>query len=114
MRGSASACGSARPELRPSSGLLVRRLSVAAVACLSVLLTGCTDPVSDAVVLTADLPLHLEDHLDAATIAGSEVPADPESGFLTASASYFGPGTAPERQQQPVHLRPSGIGENPR
>jgi len=32
--------------------------------------------VSDSVVLTADVPLHLEDHLDAATIEGSEVPAD--------------------------------------
>ncbi len=27
--------------------------------------------------LTADIPLHLEDHLDAATVEGSEVPADP-------------------------------------
>ena len=26
--------------------------------------------------LTADVPLHLEDHLDAATVVGSEVPAD--------------------------------------
>ena len=40
------------------------------------LLTGCADPESDAVVLTADLPLHLEDHLDVATIVGSEVAAD--------------------------------------
>ena len=50
--------------------------SVVAVACLSVLPLGCADPGSDAVVLTADLPLHLEDHLDAATIEGSEVPTD--------------------------------------
>jgi hypothetical protein len=27
-------------------------------------------------VLTADMPLHLEEHLDVATIVGSEVPAD--------------------------------------
>ena len=58
------------------SGLLAPRLSFAAVMCLSVLLAGCADPVSDAAVLTADLPLHLEDHLDAATIEGSEVPTD--------------------------------------
>ena len=50
--------------------------SVVAVMYLSVLLVGCADPWSDAPVLTADLPLHLEDHLDAATIEGSEVPAD--------------------------------------
>ncbi len=60
----------------PQSGLLAQRVLLAAVVCLSVLLTGCADPGSDAVVLTADLPLHLEDHLDAATIEGSEVPTD--------------------------------------
>ena len=44
--------------------------------CFSVLLTSCADPGSDAVVLTADLPLHLEDHLDVATVEASEVPED--------------------------------------
>ncbi len=58
------------------SGLLAQRVSCGAVVCLSVLLTGCADPGSDAVVLTADLPLHLEDHLDVATIEGSEIPTD--------------------------------------
>ena len=54
-----------------------RRSSFAAVACLLVpFCTACSDPGSDSVVLTADLPLHLEDHLDAATVEGSEVPAD--------------------------------------
>jgi len=38
----------------------------------SVLCLGCGGPAP----LTADMPLHLEDHLDAATIVGSEVPAD--------------------------------------
>jgi arylsulfatase A-like enzyme len=33
---------------------------------------GCDDTE----ILTADMPLHLEEHLDAATIIGSEVPAD--------------------------------------
>ena len=60
----------------PRSRLPARQLSFAAVVCLSVLLTGCADPGSDEVVLTADLPLHLEDHLEAATIEGSEVPTD--------------------------------------
>ena len=53
-----------------------RRSSFVAVACLIALFcTACSDPVSDSVVLTADLPLHLEDYLDVATIEGSEVPA---------------------------------------
>ncbi len=37
-----------------------------------VFLLGCGGPAP----LTVDMPLHLEDHLDAATIVGSEVPAD--------------------------------------
>ena len=54
-----------------------RRSSFGGAACLLVLFcTACSDPGSDSVVLTADLPLHLEDHLDVATIEGSEVPAD--------------------------------------
>jgi arylsulfatase A-like enzyme len=40
----------------------------------SVLCLGCGEPAP----LTADMPLHLEDHLDAATVVGSEVPADLE------------------------------------
>ncbi len=39
---------------------------------LSVWCLGCGGPAP----LTVDMPLHLEDHLDAATIVGSEVPAD--------------------------------------
>ncbi len=38
----------------------------------SVLCLGCGQPAP----LTADMPLHPEDHLDAATVVGSEVPAD--------------------------------------
>ena len=53
-----------------------RRSSFVAVACLIALFcTACSDP-ADSVVLTADLPLHLEDHLDVANIEGSEVPDD--------------------------------------
>ncbi len=53
------------------------RSSFAVWTFLSVLLcAACGDPESTSVVLTADLPLHLEDHLDAATIEGSEVPTD--------------------------------------
>ncbi len=57
--------------------VIQRRASYVAVACLIVVFcAACSDSESDAVVLTADLPLHLEDHLDVATIEGSEVPAD--------------------------------------
>ncbi len=46
------------------------------VTLLTLLLVNCSGSPSDSVVLTADKPLHLEDHLDAATIVGSEVPAN--------------------------------------
>ncbi len=48
------------------------------LAFLTLPLVGCSGSgsTSDSPVLTADMPLHLEDHLDAATIVGSEVPAD--------------------------------------
>ena len=52
------------------------RSSFVAVACLVLFCTSCSDPGSDSVILTADVPLHLEDHLDAATIDGSEIPTD--------------------------------------
>jgi len=41
---------------------------------LSVVLAGCDGPVGGARTLAADMPLHLEEHLDAATIVGSELP----------------------------------------
>ncbi|MHC4687283.1 MAG: sulfatase family protein, partial [Planctomycetota bacterium] len=37
---------------------------------------SCSGPESDQTLLTAKLPLHLEEHLDAAMIEGSEVPED--------------------------------------
>ena len=43
-----------------------------AMMCAVVFILGCGGPAP----LTVDMPLHLEDHLDAATIVGSEVPAD--------------------------------------
>jgi len=44
------------------------------ILAATLLVASCTDPASVPVVLTADLPLHLEDHFDKATIEGSEVP----------------------------------------
>ena len=43
---------------------------------LSLTLVSCSGSPSGSTVLTADMPLHLEEHLDVATIVGSEVPAD--------------------------------------
>ena len=37
---------------------------------------GCAPGDAGSPVLTAEMPLHLEEHLDAASIVGSEVPAD--------------------------------------
>ena len=45
-------------------------------AVLGLTLVSCSGPPSGSTVLTADMPLHLEQHLDVATIVGSEVPAD--------------------------------------
>ncbi len=46
---------------------------------LGLTLASCSGPPSGSTVLTADMPLHLEEHLDVATIVGSEVawPVDP-------------------------------------
>ena len=43
---------------------------------LGLTLVSCSGSPSGSTVLTADMPLHLEDHLDAATVVGSEVPDD--------------------------------------
>ena len=43
---------------------------------LGLTLLSCSGSPSGSTVLTADMPLHLEEHLDVATIVGSEVPAD--------------------------------------
>ena len=94
-------------------GILPRWVPFAAVMCLSVLLVGCADPGSDNVVLTADLPLHLEDHLDVAAIVGSEVPVDlpepvewrfdePQPGWQ--SAFPFQSGTKPAKLLQKSRL----------
>jgi hypothetical protein len=48
-----------------------------AAALAAMFAAGCADPAANLPVLTADMPLHLEDHLDAAVIEGSELPAAP-------------------------------------
>jgi len=53
------------------------RVSRCAALLLAILLApGCASRESDPLPLTAEVPLHLEEHLDAATIVGSEVPDD--------------------------------------
>jgi arylsulfatase A-like enzyme len=61
-----------------SFGRVVTR--ILPVALLTLPLISCSGSPPDSVVLTADLPLHLEDHLETATIEGSELPEElPES-----------------------------------
>ena len=61
------------PVDRRLFGILLRTLPLLVILPA----TSCADRESGPAVLTADdLPLHLEEHLDAATIEGSEVPAD--------------------------------------
>jgi hypothetical protein len=37
---------------------------------------SCSGPESDQTLLTAELPLHLGEHIEAASIEGSEIPED--------------------------------------
>ncbi|MHC4711350.1 MAG: sulfatase-like hydrolase/transferase [Planctomycetota bacterium] len=55
---------------------LVAVTAVACVTLLALLLVSCSGSPPGSPVLTADIPLHLEEHLDAATIVGSDVPED--------------------------------------
>ena len=53
-----------------------RRFRCAVSLLATLLAVGCTGLDSGQLPLTAEVPLHLEEHLDVATIVGSEVPAD--------------------------------------
>ena len=54
----------------------MRVLAILPATLLSLTLVSCSGSPSGSTVLTADMPLHLEEHLDAATIVGSEVSED--------------------------------------
>ncbi len=57
--------------------MLGRSLSlILPAALLSLPVIGCSGSPSDSPVLTAEMPLHLEDHLEAAVVVGSEVPVE--------------------------------------
>lgn len=50
--------------------------TVAGALCVLGSISGCTDRGGTATVLSAEAPLHLEDHLDGARVTGSKVPAE--------------------------------------
>jgi len=54
--------------------MAARGVWLSATSCVAALVAACADG-EGLPVLTADMPLHLEDHLDAAVVDGSEVPA---------------------------------------
>ena len=58
------------------NGNSARRLASVFILVATLLVASCGDPTSDPSVLTADLPLHLEDHLDVAKVEGSEAPRE--------------------------------------
>jgi len=62
-------CSTASSPIKVSFSMLTLAAVVFAV-------TGCTGAEAGDVVLSAEMPLHLEQHLDVATVVGSEVPAD--------------------------------------
>ena len=69
--------GSLTVRRRLSSSTRRQAVLPAVIAVLVGLMSfGCGDRESAQVILTADVPLHLEDHLDAAIVEGSEIPTD--------------------------------------
>ncbi len=63
--------------MRPAGPATSPALALAAAWTLALILFGCGGGEGGGVALTADGPLHLEDHLDAALIRGSEPPSAP-------------------------------------
>ena len=60
----------------PAVSRWTQGLLVMIAACL----VGCGDSKTESLALTAEMPLHLEEHMDAARVEGSETPLDiPES-----------------------------------
>lgn len=57
--------------------VVVRLVAVGLSALIAGMSGGCALRESDGAPLTADMPLHLEDHLDAATVEGSLSPEGP-------------------------------------
>ena len=87
----------------------LKRQKLYFIAVVLFLLVGCR-PAEDA-ALTVDVPLHLEEHLDAAIVTGSEVRADliqpvewrfdePQPGWRAAIPRPFPPGIRPAEVSQ--------------
>jgi arylsulfatase A-like enzyme len=49
---------------------------VLSATSLTLAVVNCSGSPPDSPILTAEVPLHLEEHVDAATVVGSEVPTD--------------------------------------
>jgi len=77
--------------------------SLAAASALTLLGAGCADRASPP-VLTAAMPLHLEDHLEAAVVEGSELPENPPQ---TVEWRFDEP--QPEWQPTPLWNPPFGV-----
>ena len=67
---------------------------------LGLTLVSCSGSPSGSTVLTTDMPLHLEDHIDDAIVVGSEVPSD-----LLASVEWHFDEPQPD-WQAPAHRNP--------
>ncbi len=69
---------------------------------------GCSGPDSDQPLLTAELPLHLEEHIEAARIEGSEVPQDlpapVEWSFDEPHPEWY-PVNHPDSKNRPIETR---------
>ncbi|MFH1765038.1 MAG: sulfatase, partial [Gemmatimonadota bacterium] len=110
------------PCLLPASRILVLSSSL----LVSVFCLGCDNSQT----LAVDMPLHLEEHLDDATIIGSEVPADllrpvewrfdePQPGWKAVIPRPFPPGIRPAAVSQtddalritlgPSNANPNGV-----
>ncbi|MEE8122350.1 MAG: hypothetical protein V3T55_12535, partial [Anaerolineales bacterium] len=68
---------------------------------------SCSGPKSDQKLLTAELPLHLEEHLDKARISGAEVPEaiqEPVEWDFSESQPDWKQAVPLENQWQPVRM----------
>jgi len=62
---------------RAARGAVVSLWLLGAVALVLALMSGCREPQPSSSILAAQVPLHLEEHLEAAKVKGSVLPAEP-------------------------------------
>jgi hypothetical protein len=71
---------------------------------------SCSGPDSDQPLLTADLPIHLEENIDAALIEGSEIPVDPAAVVewrFDELQPEWGPARHPVSEKKPIETTPT-------